>query len=70
MNPIIADADFASSLAGLGLFTIALMFIYGLILLIFPIWVIVRLDSIHKETRIQNKLTRQLLKAYGHEPEA
>ena len=68
MNMILASA--ADALFGLGAIGGIIAFLYGVILLIFPFWVIIRLDAIHKEARIQNKLTRQLLKAYGHEPEA
>ena len=63
-------ASATESIQSHGFFVTFLLFAYALILLVFPIWVIVRLDGIHKATLIHNKLMRQLLKAYGHKPEA
>lgn len=56
-------------LAGIGLFGLIIYLLLILLYLIFPFVVMFLLLHINDKAATQNKLLRQLLRAYGHEPE-
>ena len=67
MNSLIASGSILEGIGVLGFF-----FILGLaaLYILFPIIVILQLWALNEKAAKQNKLMRQLLRAYGHEPEA
>jgi hypothetical protein len=79
MNPhLLADASTPfDSLFGLGVFGVIAGLILGGLYLLCPIIVMIQLSrqnnkqgQIIEELKTQNNLSRQLLRAYGHDPEA
>lgn len=57
-------------LAGFGIIGFFIWLALVLLYILFPIVVMVLLLHINDKAAAQNKLMRQLLRAYGHEPEA
>lgn len=75
MNIFIADAF--SVLAGLGFLGVVLSILFGIVCALLPFVIVLQLWALNEkgtkqlsELQRQNILTRQLLRAYGHEPEA
>ena len=67
MNSLIASG---SLLEGIGVLGILLVIGVAILYVLFPIVVILQIWSLNEKAEKQNRLMRQLLKAYGHEPEA
>jgi hypothetical protein len=66
-----------SVLAGLGVLGVVLTILFGIVCALLPFVIVLQLWSLNdkgtkqiSELQRQNILTRQLLRAYGHEPEA
>ena len=57
-------------LTSLGAFGVILSVVIGILYALFPLIVMIQLHNVVKNGEKQNRLTRQLLRAYGHEPEA
>jgi len=67
MNSLISSG---SLLEGIGVLGILLLIGVALLYVLFPIVVILQIWSLNEKAEKQNKLMRQLLKAYGHDPKA
>jgi len=67
MNSLIASG---SLLEGIGVLGILLLIGVALLYVLFPIVVILQIWSLNEKAEKHNKLMRQLLKAYGHDPKA
>jgi len=67
MNYLIASG---SLLEGIGVLGILLVNGVVILYVLFPIVVIFQIWSLNEKAEKQNQLMRQLLKAYGHKPEA